>query len=299
MRQRNASNDQIIVIHPKTASGGASVSRLFQLSGTYHRLPGLSLSKIVNLLPLASVNGRIGLPFLELDTVDSTNNYAMGQLHAGLARHGHAYYAHHQFAGKGQRGKTWNASPGENITISIVIDPVFPNNQFSFLLSASIVLGCIDFLKQYKIDELTIKWPNDIYWRDRKAAGILIENVYRANEWKHAVVGIGMNVNQVAFEGLNAVSMKQITGTHFKPTVLAQQLCERVNDRYQNLFAVVPEEVIAEYNSILYKRNEQVRLKKENAVFETTIKQVTILGNLETSDVVDRNFSFGEVELIG
>jgi len=86
---------------------------------------GLSLSKIVNLLPSASVNSRIGLPFLVLDTIDSTNNYAMGQLHAGLAKHGQTYFAFNQFAGKGQRGKTWNASPGENITMSIVLSPFF------------------------------------------------------------------------------------------------------------------------------------------------------------------------------
>jgi len=242
------------------------------------------------------VNSRIGLPFLVLDTVDSTNNYAMGQLHAGLAKHGQTYFAHHQFAGKGQRGKTWNASAGENITISIVIEPVFPNNQFSFLLSASVAIACIDFLKAFNIDELTIKWPNDIYWRDRKTAGILIENIYRANEWKYAVVGIGMNVNQVGFDGLNAVSMKQITGCHFQPADLAQQLCEYIGIRYQKLFSLSPQEIIEEYNSVLYKRNEAVKLKKEKAVFETTIKQVSISGELYTSDVMARSFAFGEVE---
>ena len=300
MTQRNAWNDKIIVCHPKTASGGASVSRLFQLSGTYHRLPGLSLSKIGNLLPHASVNSRIGLPFLLLDTVDSTNNYAMAQLHAGLARHGQTYFAHHQSAGKGQRGKTWNASAGENITISMVIEPVFPNNQFSFLLSASVAMACIDFLKSFNIDELTIKWPNDIYWRDRKAAGILIENVYRANEWKYAIVGIGINVNQVVFDGLRAVSMKQITGSHFQPVHLAQQLCEYIDIRYQKLFNSSAEEVIEEYNSLLYKRDEMVKLKKDNAIFETAIIKVSVSGDLYTKDVLERRFAFGEVDwLIG
>jgi BirA family biotin operon repressor/biotin-[acetyl-CoA-carboxylase] ligase len=277
-------------------SGGAFVSRLIQLSGTYHRLPGLSLSKILNLLSLASVNSRIGLPFVVLDTVDSTNNYAMGRVHAGLAKHGYVFFANQQFAGKGQRGKTWNASPGENITMSIVLDPHFPNNQFSFLLSASIAMACIDFLQRFHIDDLTIKWPNDIYWRDRKAAGILIENVFRSNEWKHAVIGIGINVNQVVFSGLNAVSMKQITGTHFQSVMLAEQLCECVDNRYQKLFSLSPEQIIFEYNSSLYKRNERVKLKRDNVVFETLVNEVSILGELHTSDVIERALAFGDVE---
>ena len=288
----------IIVIHPKTASGGASESRLFQLSGTYHRLPGLSLSKIGNLLPHASVNSRIGLPFLVLDTVDSTNNYAMGQLHAGMAKHGFTYFAHHQFAGKGQRGKTWNAAAGENITMSIIIDPGFPNNQFSFLLSASIALSCIDLLKQLAIEELTIKWPNDIYWRDRKAGGILIENVYRSNEWKFAIAGIGLNINQASFHGFNAVSLKQITGTHFQPVVLAEKLCDCVTNRYDQLFSSKPEDIMIEYNGYLFKKGETVKLKKDTAVFETQIKEVSIAGELRTTDVIERNFAFGEVEWV-
>ncbi len=113
-------------------------------------------------MPHASVNSRIGLPFLELDKVDSSNNYAMGQWHAGLAKHGQAYFALHQFAGKGQRGKTWNAAPGENITISIILVPNFPNKQYPFLLSAAVSLSCIDLFNSLGVEDLSIKWPNDI-----------------------------------------------------------------------------------------------------------------------------------------
>jgi BirA family biotin operon repressor/biotin-[acetyl-CoA-carboxylase] ligase len=242
------------------------------------------------------VNSHIGLPFLVLDTVDSTNNYAIGQLHAGLAKHGQVYFAHHQFAGKGQRGKTWNAAAGENITMSIILIPGFPNNQFSFLLSASVGLACVHFLKQLNIDELTIKWPNDIYWRDRKAGGILIENLYRSNEWKFAVVGIGININQTSFNGINAVSVKQITGTHFQPLVLSEKLCEQIDHRFNQLYLLKPELIMREYNSCLYKKDELAKLKKGNIAFDTVIKEVTLSGDLLTSDVMDRSFSFGEVE---
>jgi BirA family biotin operon repressor/biotin-[acetyl-CoA-carboxylase] ligase len=278
--------------------GGACTSRLFQLSGTYHRSTGLSLSKIVNLLPPASVNTRIGLPFLVLDMVDSTNNYAMGQLHAGLAKHGQAYFATHQFAGKGQRGRTWNANAGENITVTIILDATFPNNHYPFLLSASVALSCIDLLNDLRLSETRIKWPNDIYWRDRKAGGILIENIYHGNEWKYAVVGIGLNVKQTSFlfDKATAVSLKQITGSNYDPVTLAKELCSKLDARYAQLFTRNPDEIVQEFNMHLYKKGKQVKLKKANIIFDSCVEAVDFCGRLVTKDSLERSFSIGEVE---
>jgi len=258
------------------------------------------LSKIGKLLPHASVNSRIGLPFLVLDKVDSSNNYAMAQYHAGLAKHGQAYFALHQLAGKGQRGRTWNALPHENITISVVIHPDFPNNRYPFLLSAVVSLACIDLLNDLRIPDFTIKWPNDIYWCDRKAGGILIENVYRTNEWKASIVGIGLNINQTEFPTQETipVSLKQITGTDNDPIELAKLLCLKLNERYNQLLEGDQVAILKEYNSMLFKKGEQVKLKKGNIVFETTIEGVTIMGELQTRDTIDRTFVFGEVEWV-
>jgi len=251
-------------------------------------------------LPHASVNSRIGLPFLVLDKVDSSNNYAMAQYHAGLAKHGQAYFALHQLAGKGQRGRTWNALPHENITISVVIYPDFPNNRYPFLLSAVVSLACIDLLNDLRIPDFTIKWPNDIYWCDRKAGGILIENVYRTNEWKASIVGIGLNINQTEFPTQETipVSLKQITGTDNDPIELAKLLCLKLNERYNQLLEGDQVAILKEYNSMLFKKGEQVKLKKGNIVFETTIEGVTIMGELQTRDTIDRTFVFGEVEWV-
>ena len=258
------------------------------------------MSKIGNLLPPTPVKNRIGLPFLVLDKVDSTNNYAMGQLHAGLATHGQVYFALHQFAGKGQRGKTWNAAPGENITISVILNPDFPKNQYPFLLSASVALSCIDLFNELGLDAVSIKWPNDIYWRDRKAGGILIENSYRANEWSYAVVGIGLNINQTLFPDLDVtpVSVKQITGSDSDTIGLAKKLCAMLDSRYVQLFERNQEDIMEEYNSLLFKRGEKVKLKKENILFETIISHVSLSGELHTSDKIERSFGFGEVEWV-
>lgn len=238
--------------------------------------------------------------FKVLDSVDSTNNYAMGQVHAGMATHGMAWFANEQTAGKGQRGKTWEMEKGKNIILSIVIEPsqIFKGQQF--LLSACIALACHDFFSEYSVDETKIKWPNDIYWRDRKAGGILIENVIQGKNWKWAVVGIGININQVKFdEGIkNPVSLKQITGKDFSAIDLAKELHLKIMSRIEAINIESPEIILKLYNQNLYQINKPQKLKEENVILETVIKGVNNKGQLLTVDAIDRQFDFGEVEWV-
>src|SRR6185295_3982950 len=104
--------------------------------------------------------------FRILDSVDSTNNYAMAALHAGMAKHGMAWYAKDQNAGKGQRGKQWISEPGENIIMSVVFEPPALFSSRSFLFNAVIANTCHAFLNRYIKNEVKIKWPNDIFLRD-------------------------------------------------------------------------------------------------------------------------------------
>ncbi|HNF37596.1 MAG TPA: biotin--[acetyl-CoA-carboxylase] ligase, partial [Chitinophagaceae bacterium] len=115
--------------------------------------------------------------FIELQSVDSTNNYARLQIQQGLAQDRLAIFAHHQTAGKGQRGKKWEAEKGANIALSVLIKPDFLKLSQQFSLSACIAVSVHQFLSNYILDGLKIKWPNDLYWQDRKAGGILIESV--------------------------------------------------------------------------------------------------------------------------
>src|SRR5687768_1939887 len=216
----------------------------------------------------------IGDNFFVLNSVESTNNYAMARIHAGLAGHGDAYFALEQTAGKGQRGKTWMAQPGENITISIVLntEPLISSQQF--LLSAAVALACYDLLTNKLGDDVKIKWPNDLYWRDRKAGGILIENQLTGTLWKYSVVGIGLNINQTSFGELaRAVSFKQVTGKDWKPIDLAKELCQFLESRWTDLNRKGIA-VMEAYNRCLYKKDEQVKLKKENIAFNARIKGV-------------------------
>jgi BirA family biotin operon repressor/biotin-[acetyl-CoA-carboxylase] ligase len=251
-------------------------------------------SKNRNLLSYPAIGQRL----IILPSIDSTNNYAMGQAQAGLAGHGTVYFALEQTAGKGQRGKSWVTTTGENIMMSVVIEPHTLKTSDQFPLSAAIALGCYDFFKNYAGDETAIKWPNDIYWRDRKAGGILIENRIGNGQWLYAIAGMGVNINQTQFaEGVTRpVSLKQITGKTHDIHLLAKELCASLENRYQSLND--PEKLLADYRAALYKRGQMVKLKKGNTVFETTIEGVTPQGQLTTRDALERYFEVGEVEWI-
>jgi BirA family biotin operon repressor/biotin-[acetyl-CoA-carboxylase] ligase len=255
-------------------------------------------SKIINLLPGKPSDYIIGEPFTEFSSVDSTNNYAMAFVQNEGGTHGMAWFAHEQTAGKGQRGKAWSMLRGQNIMLSVLLDASWLTVSGQFSLSMAVALGVYDFFAAHAGDETKIKWPNDLYWRDRKAGGILIENQLKGNIWQWAVAGMGININQVTFEGLqNAVSLKQITGKTFDTLAMARTLCSCLEKRYRQLQN--PQQAVTlleEYNAILFRKGEKVRLKKENQVFECVIDHVDQFGQLHVQHPVFEIFTHGEVQ---
>jgi len=262
-----------------------------------------------------------------LESVDSTNNYAMAKVRTGLAKHGDGFFAMAQVQGKGQRGKTWLTEPGTNIILTLVLKapPLQLTRQFQFTMA--IALAVYDFFSFYAGEETAIKWPNDIYWRDRKAGGILIENIIGGKElgignwelgekqdagsgqlrsdisglttpWQWAITGMGININQTSFPGniRNAVSLKQITGKDWQVVELAKDLCTHVQNRYTQLLA--GNNILEEYNLHLFKKGQTVKFKKESRVFEGLVKEVNESGELVVMTAVEEHFSFGEIEWV-
>lgn len=246
------------------------------------------------MLPVFNV---IGQPWIELQSIDSTNNYATALVHAGMAQHGTVVFAHEQIKGKGQRGKQWQSQKGQNIIMSVIIAPARLNPTQSFVFSMAIATGVHRFFKNYVCNEVTIKWPNDIYWRDRKAGGILIENIRQGLQWKYAIVGIGLNVNQTEFNGLTAkaVSLKQITGVTYNVIDLAKELCQNLQLSYDELKNDAAH-IVQTYHAHLYKLNQKVKFKKDTRVFEATVKGVTAQGQLIVHHTMEEFFSIGGVE---
>jgi BirA family biotin operon repressor/biotin-[acetyl-CoA-carboxylase] ligase len=243
----------------------------------------------------------LGQPFIILDTVGSTNNYAMGQVHAQMTKHGTVYFALEQTAGKGQRSKTWKSEPGQNIILSVVINPGKLKPHQTFFLSAAVAVACREFFVKYAGDDASIKWPNDLYWSDRKAGGILIENLIRGSDWAYAIVGIGININQTQFpeDVKHGVSLKQITGRPFNCQTLAKELCSLIDKWFELLQTGKEEMILNKYREHLYKRGKQLKLKSNNRVFEAEILDVTEEGKLRVrAGEVEEEFGVGEIEFI-
>lgn len=227
---------------------------------------------------------RIGDPFIKLARVDSTNNYAMGLVESGHAEHGTAILAAEQTQGRGQRGKRWFSIPGQSLTMSILLFQQEQGAQPGFEISALTALACYDLLKSEGLQDLSIKWPNDLYWRDRKAGGILIENRIRASLPAISVVGIGLNINQEEFPELEfAVSLKTITGQEKDVEKLALKLCSLLDGYYQRSLVEDRFFWLPLYNDRLYMRGQNVKLQTRSGPLETTIIGINQSGSLITT----------------
>ena len=236
-----------------------------------------------------------------LETVDSTNNYAMGMIQNGSAKSGYAVFAKKQTAGRGRRGKTWKSAASKNIMLSIIAEMQWLPIRQQFQLSMGVALGCLDFFSNYLKENIKIKWPNDIFVNDRKAGGVLIENIIKGNLWQWAVIGIGININQENFEQEKfcAISLKEITGKDYDVIELSEKLHLCILKRIEGLSYSKTTDLLHEYNENLFCRNELVKLKKGNIIFETIIKEVSASGELITSDVIERSFELDEIQWVG
>lgn len=242
----------------------------------------------------------IGHSFYELTTIDSTNLYAMRQIHEGLATHGSAYFAHAQAAGRGQRGKQWWSVAGQNIALSVVLDAAKLAISEGFRLSATIAMAVLDWLRQMDPGPWETKWPNDIYHNDRKAGGILIENVMKGGSWNRSVVGIGINMNQHSFPGHlpNPVSLRMITHKHYACAEAAKDLCGFLEQRWQQLINGGWSIILKDYNMSLYGKGKICRIKKDSVVIPCIIKGVNSQGQLIAGENNEYTFDFGEVSWV-
>ena len=232
------------------------------------------------------------------DTLDSTNNYAMGMVRTGLWTHGDACFSFEQTEGKGTRGKQWLSNKGDNIILSLVVDTSNLPIKDHFYLSVTVALACREFFAHYAGEPTKIKWPNDIYWNDRKAAGILIENVIRGDIWQHSIVGVGMNINQVIFDmgAQHPISLKQITGNSYLVLDLVKQLYLDIFSKLEMLKAGKYKLLISDYNQHLFKLHQKVKLKTNRGIIECIIEGVTDFGTLIAATPLQMEFSYGEVQ---
>ena len=205
--------------------------------------------------------------------------------------------AGYQTAGRGQTGNGWESEADKNLLCSILLPP---NKNLHFLnIAVSVAVHRViqSVLCQCNglCSVLSIKWPNDIYWKDKKVAGILVENAIVGSEVKYSIAGIGLNVNQTEFksDAPNPISLKQIYGTDFVVDELMQKLYAEVQRTWE-------EDVWAEYKAHLYRREGFWPFDDKNGKFEAAIQDVLPTGEIVLRDQEgkQRQYYFKQVKYV-
>jgi BirA family transcriptional regulator, biotin operon repressor / biotin---[acetyl-CoA-carboxylase] ligase len=242
----------------------------------------------------------IGNEITWLNSVDSTNNYTTELLRQSVIHEGRVIVADEQTAGKGQRGNYWLSDTGKNLTFSVFIKPVFISPVNQFYLTKFISVALVRFLIKEGISDVYIKWPNDIYYKTKKIAGILIENNVRNNIISGSVIGIGLNVNQIEFPKIlkMAGSMRLITGHNYNLKDTLQKLLDELNAGYLKLRADLFS-FDDEYEQLLFRKNITADFLINNERVSGTIKGVDNNGLLilETKSGINL-CNFKEIEFV-
>lgn len=199
----------------------------------------------------------------------------------------------YQTAGRGCGSNTWESERGQNLTFSVLIHPTGVEAARQFRLSMAISLAIVDALSCYVAEGLSIKWPNDIYWHDRKLCGILIECTLSGQTIRDCIIGVGLNVNQLRFvsDAPNPVSLRQITGREFD----REEVLQRVLGAFDPCGADADR-----YRSLLYRRVGFHAYCDAQGTFEARLVTVEDDGHLVLEDRrgCRRRYAFKEVQFV-
>lgn len=217
---------------------------------------------------------------LFMPSCHSTNAVAL-QLAHQQASEGSIVITDCQTAGQGQRGNTWEAEPGMNLTFSFLLKPGFLPINHQFLLTKVVSLSICHTLKDLGMSDCCIKWPNDIYIQSKKICGILIQNTLQGNTIQYSIVGIGLNINQINFKEPKATSIRLITGTYTELNYVLDKLLSIIAHNYQ-ILRNNPVILDTEYMQSLFLKDIKSWFKNDKEeCFEGTIRGVDESGRLE------------------
>ena len=226
---------------------------------------------------------------IHIDETDSTNRWLKENGSGNMV-----VVADYQTAGRGCGTNTWESERGKNLLFSILVHPVEVPVTKQFHISMAISLAILDSLEQY-IGDVSIKWPNDIYWRNGKLGGILIENRLQGGRIKDCIIGIGLNVNQKQFQSNapNPVSLFQIYGEETD----REQLLGAILSRFE---LYLQQDVRSRYLSCLYRRKGYHPYIDQDGTFMAEIVDVEDDGHLLLRDDNgrDRRYAFKEVQFL-
>lgn len=221
----------------------------------------------------------LGKDVIYLTECHSTNDEALERLRRREIAEGSIIITDHQTKGRGQRGTIWQSESGQNLTFSLLLQPNFLAPSDQFFLNMIISLAGVELLSDY-VGDLKIKWPNDIvHQTDGKLGGILIESIINQRGIEHAVVGVGLNINQTEFNLPGVTSLGLLAGQQQDRWEIFRLLIAKIEKRYMALKRGELNKIKSDYLANLYRLGEWFNYD-DGEVFEGKITGTDDYGKL-------------------
>ena len=205
----------------------------------------------------------------------------------------------YQTAGHGQKGTHWEAEAGANLLFSFRMHPEALHAGQQFALSEAMALAVAETLDAYTAD-ICVKWPNDVYWRDRKVCGMLLTHDLCGQHIAATLTGVGVNLNQTLFhsDAPNPASLRQITGRECNRSAVMHDIVAHFTALYALLSEGRGAELHHRYTQRLYRRTGwHVYADAAGHTFTARLVEVSPTGllTLGTEQGTRRTFAFKEV----
>lgn len=243
---------------------------------------------------------------IHLRETASTNTYMASV--KSLLPSGTVIYTNNQTSGRGQRGNSWEAEQGKNLTFSLLLRDLQVPVPEQFYISEAVSLAITETLQRYigNLANVKVKWPNDIYVNDKKICGILIENTIGGNRTlSYCIVGVGLNVNQTEFisDAPNPVSLANIIGTETDLLTLLQEVADRMLTRVAEITPDNTKALHSEYKAVMYRNDGLLHpfTLPDGTNFDAIIDDVAPDGKmtLKRADGTCSEYYFKEVAFAG
>lgn len=244
-----------------------------------------------------------GRNIITLPSVDSTNTYLSELLKTRLIPEGTAVRSICQKDGRGQMGSRWSSEDGKNLLVSYAFYPTFVVPRNLFLLNKTYALGVYDFIFSLIGKDVRIKWPNDIYWKNKKMGGILVENTITTALVTNSILGIGLNVNQMDFPATlpNPVSIAQVLPGLYPLDSIFNGLSNSIENRFLQLRRGEKLMIDEDYKKALFRCDEWSFYEDKKGKFPGCIKGVDNQGLLliEDEEGLVKQYDLKEIRYLG
>lgn len=241
---------------------------------------------------------------IHLKEIDSTNIYLLNNADRFENEEITIAVSDYQTAGRGMGTNTWESEPNKNLLFSILIHPTWIEPQMQYIVSMAHALALHNVLSAFA-EDITIKWPNDIYWKERKISGTRIDGNIKAGMMSDMVIGTGININQSEFHGTapNPVSLTQITGKTYD----CQAILNDIITRFEHYLALAKAEcttnnnclsILQEYHEKLFRKDGIHRYEDADGQFDAELAEVLPNGimRLKRTDGTISEYEFKEVK---